>query len=170
MRSHDATRRCGLTLVEVLIAFAIGLSFLGVLIGLFRSGSTMSRTEVGMISLQLEAQRALSRFIQEIQESILVVTPIPGRTQSWAVIRDRENRLALYSLVEGRIPGLFDLRRDITDPDGTSTSLLLNDIQRLTFTAHSDRALRLHVVLGDGERSYPLATQIRLRNHGALAP
>lgn len=138
------------------------------LFALFRTGARMEDAFSAKIGLQLESQRALAMLLRELQEGTALVHPPPGHTFAHAIIRDKVNRLAVYSMVP--IPGRTDflLRKDLLSPAGVESTPLIEGVQRITFTALSDAAVMLHVTLGAGDRRYAFHTEVRLRNRDAL--
>lgn len=160
------TRR-GISFIEVLMAAAIGLVILGAAHGLFRLGQRFSAQEMEMLGLQLDAQRSLAQFLRDLQEGMCVVLPQPGGTLPYAVVRDKENQLLYYTLVTDPPRTTLRLRRVVATPAGPSTSYAMSGLKRLTFTAQSDGALRLHAILEEGTRTFAFHTQVRMRNRDA---
>ena len=163
-------RHRGVSLLEILMVLAIISVVLYALMTLMGSGRRMEDSFGAHLGLQLDAQRSLTQMIQSLQEGITVVLPQPGNTLPHAVVRDKLNRLVLFSLVPAATPGEYQLRRDIASPGGVETTTLLTGVRRVTFTSLSDAALLLHVILGSGEHRYAFHTEVRLRNRDAAEP
>lgn len=161
--------RPGATLVEMLIALVLISIILTVVYSMLWTGRRMEEGVGAHLGLQGDARIALVRVIRDLQEGIIVVSPEPGRTQSSAVIRDRLGRMLMYAVIPGPKPGTFLLERHLASPSGYEKQRVMDGIERITFTALSDAALMLHVVLVDGERRFPFHTEVRLRNRDAAA-
>ena len=163
--------RAGVTLVEALIAVAVGTVLMITIIGLMTGVGKMGRKEAEIIGLHIDGQKALARFMRDLQESMAVVVPEPGHTLPYAVFRDKVNAMVYYSLVPGRIAGTYDLRAAYADRATTRTDTVLTGVRRAAFTARSDGALRIHLVLAtERGEDFALYTQVRLRNRSALDP
>lgn len=159
--------RAGVTLIEALLAAVIGLALLGAALELLRAGQRLTVQEVEMLGLQLDAQRALAQLLRDLQEGMCVVLPQPGHTLPYAVVRDKENQLVHYALVDDPPRATLRLRRALCTPAGATTSYMLAGLRRMTFTAQSDGALRLHATLEEGKRAFAFHTQVRMRNRDA---
>ena len=157
------------SLIELLLATAIFVVVFFGLMQLFATGRKMEEGVGGQLGLQADARKALAGFLRELQEGIAVVRPAPGQTLAYSLVRDKLNRIAFYSIVPSG-KDEYELRRDLTDPTGTKREVLLRGLSRITFTALSDRALMLHLILGTGDRRFAFHTEIRLRNRAAAEP
>ncbi|MBI3890420.1 MAG: hypothetical protein HY303_02695 [Candidatus Wallbacteria bacterium] len=157
------------SLIEILLGSAILVVVLYGLIQLLTTGRKMEEGVGGQLALQADARKALASFLRELQEGIVVVRPAPGQTLSYALVRDKVNRMAFYSIVPSG-KDQYELRRDLTDRSGTKREVLLKGIARMTFTALTDRALMLHAIFGTGDRRFAFHTQVRLRNRAAAEP
>ena len=166
-RSRVGPRPTAFTFIEVVVASLILAIVLYVLMGLLTQGSKLSRQELDYLGLQADSQRALARFLKDLQEAIEVVAPQPGGTLPYAVIRDKLNRFVVYSLTGSGAGGEYDLQTDVVSPQGRTTDIMLKGVARLTFSSLSDGALRLHMTLATGARRYAFYTEIRLRNREA---
>jgi prepilin-type N-terminal cleavage/methylation domain-containing protein len=160
--------RRAFSLVESLLVLVIFGIIAYASFALFRTSTKMEDAFSAQIGLQLEAQRALATFLRELQEATSVVHPPPGHTFGHAIIRDGVNRLAVYSLVPAPGRTDFQLRKDLVSPAGTKSTVLLDGVHRITFTALSDAAVMLHLTLGSGSRRYAFHTEVRFRNRDAL--
>jgi len=161
--------RAAITLLETILGAAIFAMLLGALLGLLSRGSSLGSREMEIFGLQADAQRALIRFINELQEGMELVAPQPGNTLPYAVIRDKLNRLAVYSLCRTEVPGEYALKVDVGSPQGLRSETLFRGVSRLTFSSLSDGAVRLHLILGAGDRQHAFYTQIRMRNRSAAS-
>ncbi|MBI4859694.1 MAG: hypothetical protein HY815_05450 [Candidatus Riflebacteria bacterium] len=160
--------RRAFSLIEVILGSLILAVVFYAIITFLRQGSRMEDQMSTLLGFQSDAQRALSNFLQDLQEGITVVQPPPGHTLPHAVVRDKLNRLAFYSLVPAGRPGEYRLRRDLASPQNVDTKILLGGLTRVTFTALSDSALQIHLTLGSGDRRYSFHTQVRLRNRDVV--
>ncbi len=156
-------------MVEILLGSLILVVVLFGVIQLLSTGRRMEEGVGGRLALQADARKALASFLRELQEGIVVVRPAPGQTLSYAMVRDKLNRVAFYSLAPAG-EETYDLRRDLVDRSGTRREVLLGGLSRLTFTALTDRALQLNAILGTGDRRFAFHTQVRLRNRAAAEP
>jgi hypothetical protein len=159
--------RRGVTLIEALMAAVVGLVLMAAALGLFRVGQRLTVQEMEMLGLQLDAQRALAMLLRDLQEGMCVVLPQPGTTLPYAVVRDKQNQLVHYGIVTDPPRTTLRLRRVLVTPAGNTVSYMMNGLRRMTFTAQSDGALRLHATLQDNKRAFAFHTQVRLRNRDA---
>ena len=160
------SRRAGFTLVEVLVVLVLLGMLISVAVYLFGFGGRATRRLTPRLSLQQAGRKALVAFLREIQEGMEVVTPRPGSTLSYALIRDKLARFRLYYQIASG-PGSYALWRYTEDPAlavGQRKELLFSNIQRLTFTSHSEGALQINLELQEDEERYSLVTSVRLRN------
>lgn len=162
-------RRLGVSLVEGLLALVISIVVLYTAYTLLTAGRRLEEGMGAHLGLQAEAHKALVQLIRELQEAICVIQPAPGHTLPHLLVRDKLNRLAFYSLTPASIAGEFTLRRHLISPTGVVPNILTTGVSRATFTALSDGAVQMHVILGAGERRYAFHTMIRLRNRDAAA-
>lgn len=156
-------------IVEVLTAAVV----LGILLGavwfVFASGSRATARLTPQLSLQQTGRKAVVRFLRELQEGMEVVTPAPGCTLSYAVIRDKLSRARWFYLMEkrgGAVP-VMELWRYVDDQTvdrSQRSEKLLDDVRRLTFTSRGEGALQVNLLLAEGEQEYALLTTVRLRN------
>jgi hypothetical protein len=153
-----------LELVVMIVVMALALNALTLIMSAGRKQEEVVSSHLG---LQLESQKALMQLIRELQEGIAVVLPLPGNTLPMAVVRDKLDRLAVYTVVPGAKAGEYRLRADLASPRGVERAFLFGGIKRLTFSALSDSALMLHAVLLSGGHETAFTTEIRLRNRDA---
>jgi hypothetical protein len=163
-----ARRSHGVTLAEALIALAVGLAVLAIAFGLFRYGR-FALARIGPRStVQQNARRALVRTLRELQQGMEVVSPRPGSTLTYAVVRDQRSLLRwYYQLPQALRPGTYELWRFVDDDalaPARRHERLLSDVRRLTFTCRSEGAVQLHLVLEEEGQEQALLTTIRLRN------
>lgn len=165
------TRRSasGLALMEVLVAAAITLALLGGVMELFRHGSRTTHALAAGMSLHQESRKAIVRFLKEVQQGMEVVSPRPGCTLSYALVRDKLSLIRWYYLVPKPGPGpvLHELWRHTADPSMAQVARaerLLDNVQRATFTSTSEGALQIHLVFSESGRDHAVLTTARLRN------
>jgi prepilin-type N-terminal cleavage/methylation domain-containing protein len=163
------TRRHAFSLIEVLIAAGL----LGVVIGavyyMFAFGTRATGRLTPQLSLQQASRKAVVRLLRELQEGMEVVSPSPGSTLSYAIIRDKLSRARWFYLVEKRktptpVMELWRYVDDLTIPREQRTERMLEDVRRLTFTSRGEGALQVNLLLAEGEQEYALLTTVRLRN------
>ncbi|MBI4860761.1 MAG: hypothetical protein HY815_10945 [Candidatus Riflebacteria bacterium] len=156
------------TLIEAVVASLIFAGVLYSLYGLLFKGTRLGQQELEIFGLQAEGQRSLVRLLKELQEGMEVVLPQPGGTLPYAVVRDKLNRMAVFHLVPGREPRMYELNLSVRSPQSNSTEVLVKGVARLTFSSLSDGAIRVHLTLGTGARRYSFYSSIRLRNRAAV--
>ncbi|MBI4860497.1 MAG: hypothetical protein HY815_09570 [Candidatus Riflebacteria bacterium] len=157
----------GFTVIEVVVCCLILALVLYALFDLLGAGTKMSRQELELLGLQADSQRSVVRFLATIQESMEVMLPQPGSTLPYAMVRDKLNQVVVFSLVESKTKGEYDLKMELLTPQGRSGQSIMSGVSRLTFSTLSDGALRLHMTLMTGNRRYAFYTQIRCRNRDA---
>lgn len=157
-----------MALVEALLAATLFLVLLGVVYLAFRHGIASTARLTPQLSLQQQRRKAIVRFLREIQEGMDVISPGPGQTLSYALIRDKVAFLTMfYGRASSRKDGTFDLWRYRYDPDVPEPSrreLLVAHLGRVTFTCQSEGALQIHLLLEEGRQHDSLLTTVRLRN------
>lgn len=166
LRSGGARRRA-FTLVEALVAVALATGAIGLLIWLLVFGGRSSERITPQLALQQESRKAVVRFLKELQEGMEVISPRPGSTLTYALVRDRVARVRWFYQVPGSTRGLFDLVRYVDDAKlagAERLETLLTRVRRLTFTARGEGLVQVNLLLADGEQEYALLTTIRLRN------
>ena len=131
----------------------------------------MRRTTEALAGQQA-GRGAIARLLREIQQCIEVITPLPGSTMPYAIVRDHISCARWYYLVpQPGSNGLHELWRHvddttIADPKARK-ELMVRNIKRLTFTSRSEGALQINLVCRDGDTDSPLLTTVRLRNIAA---
>ena len=159
-------RARGVGLVEVLIGLALVGILLAVVIGAVIYGGRASARLTPQLSLQQASRKAIVRLIRGLQESMEVAMPRPGCTLPYAIVRDQVSRAQWYYQVP-RPDGTRQLWRWVDDaglaPDKRA-ELLISGVKRLTFTARSEGALQVNLLLGEGDHEYAMLTTVRLRN------
>lgn len=160
--------RRAFSLPEVLIALALLGTLIGVVVWLTSFGTRATGRLTPRLALHQTARKAMARFLADLQEGMEVVTPRPGITSSFAVVRDKLSVLRWYYLVPSPAGGpLFDLRvmrKDTTLPAAERDTLVLTNVKRLAFTCRTEGALQLNLELIAEDQDYPLLTTVRLRN------
>lgn len=165
-------RRRAFSLVEMIV----GVGLLGLVIGglvfLLGSGSRATGRLTPQLSLQQAGRKAVVRFLRELQEGMEVVSPAPGCSLSYAVIRDKLSRARWFYLVEkkGGASPVMELWRYVDDQTVSAqerSEKLLDDVRRLAFTSRGEGALQVNLLLAEGEQEYALLTTVRLRNIAA---
>jgi len=152
----------------MLIGLALFGLILGIIVWLLGHGSRSGQRLSTQMAVHQASRKALVRFLQELQEGIEVIRPTPGTTLSYALVRDKYSCVRWFRQVpRPGSGGLYDLRRyadDLALPMDRRDELLLSDVKRLTFTARSEGALQINIVLAEKDRDYALLTTVRLRN------
>lgn len=164
------SHRRAFTILEMTLVAALFAVVLGLIVWITGFGRSASGRLGAQASLQQGSRKALVRLLRELEESIEVVSPRPGTTLSHALVRDKLSLARWYYQVPSADGRSFDLRRAIdsaTLPPGQRDELLLTSIRRLTFTARTEGALQVHLVLSEGAEDYALVTTVRLRNIAA---
>lgn len=156
------------TLVESLVGFALAVLVLGTMFWLV-SFSVRSTARLGpKLAAQQATRRAVVRFLHELQESMEVVAPRAGSTMAYAVIRDKLALVRWYYLIEQvGAPGLFELhvyRHDPALSTGQRDEVLLSNVRRLAFTARTEGALQVNLLVGEEGQETSILTTVRLRN------
>lgn len=159
--------RTAVSLIELLFALLLGSIVLYTAYQLLGAGRRMEAGVGAHLSLQADARKALISLIKDLQEGIYVVKPSPGQTLSYALVRDKLNRFATYRLIPGTEGKDHTLIRELSSATKSDRHPMMQGVTRLTFTALTDQALMIHLVLGAGEREFALHTEIRLRNRAA---
>lgn len=117
---------------------------------------------------QQATRKAVVRFLRELQESMEVVSPRAGSTLAYSVVRDRIAVLRWYFLVQQpNSPDLFELRvykHDSALPTGQREELLVQNVRRLAFTARTEGALQVNLLVGEEGMETSILTTVRLRN------
>jgi hypothetical protein len=98
-----------------------------------------------------------------------VISPRPGMTLSYALVRDRSSVVRWFFQVAlpGSAPGTYSLwcyRDDPSIAPPVQQELLLKNIRRLTFTSRSEGALQINLLLAEGDQDYSLLTTVQMRN------
>lgn len=146
--------RCGYTLVEALVAFAVAGVVMAVLWGLFmhlvRGQSPMSI--VGGTSKTLVQQQTrvgLRILFHRLQEAVQILEPLPGKTDDQLVFRDLLNRTVRLrfdresrELVSERAAtgGDFVREADVAAGDALGRPIVLTEIDNAVFTVLSPTA------------------------------
>lgn len=169
--SRIRPRPTGYTLVEVLLVVGIFVVVLALVVGYFGFGRRSEQRLTARMGAQQATRKALVRFVQELQESVEVLSPRPGSTLSYALVRDQVNAVRWYYQV--RTPGspdsapTFEVWRFATDttlPGPQRRVKLLGGVKRLTFTARSEGGLRLNLVTTEDGQDHATLLSVRLRN------
>ena len=162
------TSRRAFSLPEVLIALAMVSILIGLVVWLTTFGTRATARLTPRLALHQAARRAMARFLSDLQEGMEVVSPRPGVTSSFAVVRDKLSVLRWYYQVPAAAGGpLFDLRvmrRDPTLPPAERDTLVVTNVRRLAFTCRTEGALQLNLELAADDQDYALLTTVRLRN------
>lgn len=157
--------------MEALLAVGLALLLIVILFGII-SWSTRSTQRVGSRLAAQQAQRkALVRFLRELQEGMEVVAPRAGSTLGHAVLRDRVALLRFYFLVQqAGAPDLFELhvyKHDDSLPANQKEETLLTNVRRIAFTARTEGALQVNLLVGEEGAESSVLTTVRLRNIAA---
>ena len=160
--------RRAFTLIEMLICLALFGVLVGSIAYLFGQGGRTTSQLSSQLALQQGSRKAVVRLLRGLQESMEVLTPTPGCTLSYSVVRDKVALIGwYYQVAQDGAPGSFELWRytkDPRQPSGGKNELLLNNVRRLTFTSRSEGSLLINLTLADSGREYGILTCVRLRN------
>lgn len=153
--------RHAFSLAEALVAVALFSMLVGAVVWLFGFGAGATSRLTPQLGLQQASRKAIVRLLEHLQQGMEVVTPRPGSTQPYALIRDQVARVKwLYQVPVAN--GRYELW---VYTDGTrENERLLTGIKRLTFSSRTEAALQVNLVLADGSQEYAMLTTIRLRN------
>src|SRR5205085_10398108 len=103
--------------------------------------------------------------------SMEVVSPRAGSTLGYAVLRDRVALLRWYYLTQqAGTTDLYELhvyKHDDKLPENQRDELLLTNVRRLAFTARTEGALQVNLLLGEEGAESSVLTTVRLRNIAA---
>ncbi len=161
-------RRRAFTLFEILIALALFSILIGLLAWLLGFGGRSTGRLTSSLALHQATRRATARFLADIQEGMEVISPRPGNTAAYTVIRDKISVLRWYYQVPSQTdPTLSDLRVSIKDdtlPAAQQDALVISNVRRLTFSTRTEGALQINLELATEGQDYPLLTTVRLRN------
>ena len=161
-------RYVGITVVELIVcAFLLSL-----LIGTVHYLLVYSRKTTKVLSARTSAQqttcRAIMRLLTELQEGMEVLSPPPGTTISYALVRDKLSLVRWYYLVpQSGGKGTHELWRYLHDgklPREKRSELMLQNVRRLTFTCRSEGAIQVNLTLAEDDQAYSILTSVRLRN------
>ena len=165
---HGSVRLTGFTLVEVIIGVILFALLVASVMWVFVYGGRSTGRLSSQLSLQQSSRKAIVRFLRELQEGMEVLSPSPGSTLSYALIRDKVSLVRWFYLIPASgTPGVFELRRYVKDPklsEEKRTEIFLQNVKRLTFTCRSEGALQIHLVMKEDDQEYALLTSVRLRN------
>lgn len=163
-----SSNRRGFSLPEVLIALAMMGVLIALLVWLTSFGTQATGRLTPRLALHQTARKAMARFLADLQEGMEVITPRPGVTSTFAVVRDKLSVLRWYYLVPSPNGGpLFDLRvmrKDPALPAPERDTLVLTNVKRLALTSRTEGAIQLNLELSADGQDYPLLTTVRLRN------
>lgn len=153
--------RHALTIVEVMVSVGL-LSFLvGAVVWLFGYGAGATSRLTPALGLQQGSRKAVVRLLEHLQQGMEVITPRPGATSPYALVRDQVARVKWLYQVQAK-DGRYELW---AYTDGTrETERLLTGIKRLTFSSRTEAALQVNLVLAEGSQEHAMLTTIRLRN------
>ena len=167
-RGAAACRRSAFSLVEVMVALGLFGLLIGSVVWLFGFGGRSTVRLTGQMSLQQNSRKAVVRLLRELQEGMQVLSPTPGTTLSYALIRDKLSQVRwFYQVPQAGRSDVYDLVRYVHDPsipEAKRTETLLQNVKRLTFTSRSEGALQVNLLLVEDEREFSLLTTVRLRN------
>lgn len=178
------TRR-GLTLVETLVAAAIGVLVLFILYRMVHTVlSPESRHGLGALtarsSMQKDAKAGLRRAIYRLREAIQVLEPEPGQGGTELVVRDitnarvrlrrmpQEDRLVSERLVAGRweVETRPDLRPMGSSQFSATIPVSMHGCTSLHFTVLSPECVVMEAGLESDGHVGACLTVIKLRNAG----
>jgi hypothetical protein len=169
--SPGGRRPAGTTLVEMLIVVALFSLVMCVLFWLFGFGGQATRRITPKLSVQATGRKAVARFLQDLQEGMDVITPKPGSTLAYAVVRDKVAALRWYYLVqkgqdETGMPlyQLWSYTNDPSLPKDRRYQQVLDSVMSISFTSRSEGALQINLLLSLDGIDYALLTTVRLRN------
>ena len=159
------------TLVEVLLVAGLVCLLVSCLTWFFAFSSRSTSRLTAQLGLQQASRMAVVRFLRELQEGIELVSPAPGCTLSYALVRDKVSLLRWYFLrPQPGERGTHELWRYVHDPalpTARREELMLRDIRRLTFTSQSQGAVQVNLLLARDGQEYATLTLVRLRNLAA---
>jgi hypothetical protein len=160
-------RRLAVTVVELVVVAVLFTLLTGTAIWLL----TNSRRATQRLSTRTYAQqttcRAIMRLLTELQEGMEVLSPAPGATLPYALVRDKLSLVRWYVLQAPGSPGTTALWRYTHDPacaPARRAERLVPNIRRLTFTSTSEGALQVNLVVQEEGQEFPLLTTVRMRN------
>ena len=171
MTSIQLKARRAFTIAEGVIVLLLAVSLIAMAAYLLSYGSRSMQRTSEALSGQQAGRMAISRLIREIQQSIEVVTPLPGSTMPYALVRDQVSCARWYYQVPQKdAPGSYELWRYVDDKDlleAQRKDCMIRNVKRLTFTTESEGALQINILFRDGDTDTPLLTTVRLRNIAA---
>ena len=154
----------------MIVLFLAGSLIVMVSYLLIYGSRSMQRTSEQLAGQQA-GRTAIARLLREVQQSIEVVTPLPGSTMPYAVVRDEVSCARWYYQVpQAGSNGLYELWCYIDDPDlaaADKKQLIMRNLKRLTFTTQSEGALQVNLMFHEGDTDSPMLTTVRLRNIAA---
>lgn len=168
-RSAGARTLRAITLLEALIVLGVLGLVLGIVVWVLWFGTASSLRLAPQMALQQASRKAVVRFLRDLQQGMEVLLPLPGATLPYAVARDDVSAICFYHLVSrtDRPDGTMELWRYRMDPGQAprgERELILSNVRRLSFTARSEGALQLNLLLAEGAEEYAIITTVRLRN------
>lgn len=158
--------RRGLSLTEFIIALSLVALVITSVMWFFVFSARATSRATPQMALQQSSRKALVRFLRELQEGMLVVSPRAGATLSYALVKDKLAVMRWYYLVRksGGESDLICYRHDPAIAEPQRSSVMLAGVKRLTFTCRSEGALDINLVLAEGDQEYATLTTVRLRN------
>lgn len=177
MQSLTGKRR-GITLVEVLIAFAIMALLIAAVYLVWTRSRVFEDTLTAHSEAQHEVRRAFLALLKEVQQAIDVVLPAEGYTQPYLVIRDQLNRLTTFYLVpdpvataqEGK--DMFHLVKVVPAYPETQQpavkEIVMRQVSSFTFSCRGAGGVILNLTATVDRKDYSLVTMVRLRALSAL--
>jgi len=167
----------GFSLVEIIVGSLIFSVLLGLAVSYLGFGRRTEKRITSRLGAQQTTRKALVRFLRELQECMEVLSPKPGSTLSYALVRDQINLVRWYFQVPDPASDptdpTYQVWRFVDDPELAPDQrqiMLLSGVRRLTFTSRSEGALQLNLTVtdasSDGDRDHDFATllTVRLRN------
>jgi prepilin-type N-terminal cleavage/methylation domain-containing protein len=165
LKITKAARRA-FSLTEFIVALSLVALLIAAVMWFFVFSVRSTGRATPQMALQQQSRKALVRFLRELQEGMLVVSPRTGTTLSYALVKDKVAVMRWYYQVR-KPNGTNDLicyRHDTSAPDAQRTSVMLTGVKRLTFTCRSEGALDINLLLAEGDQEYATYTTVRLRN------
>ena len=164
-----ASSRRAFSIAEAIIAVAVLAMMIGCIVWILGFGTRSTGRLTPQLSLQQASRKAIVRFLREVQEGMEVLSPRPGSTLSYALVRDKVSQVRwFYQLpMAGSRDNLLELWRYVDDPDvpmAQRKELMLTHVKRLTFTSRGEGALQVNLLLAEGDQEYAMLTTVRLRN------
>ena len=163
--------RKGFTTVEIMIVLILAVGLIAAGIYLLIYGAKALQRTSDNLAAQQAGRAAVARMVQEIQQCIEVITPLPGATMPYALVRDQVSCARwYYQRPQKGAPGLYELYRLVDDKTlavEKRTELMMRGLKRLTFTSRSEGALQINMLFRENDADVPLLTTIRLRNIAA---